>query len=129
MSTDGGADRSLERLAQAVSDLGGGVKPATNPLVLTDNQLNAIARAVREHGSERIRNFGVSSGPGMNRFNEADFLTGAMAVIYALTGSMSQVPPLWILGGPMVGRSIVDPDGHAVRRYKETHAPVRRRTR
>lgn len=93
---------------------------------LTNDQRKAVDAQVRQTGAERLRIFG---DVGRDRFSEPDFLAGAAAAVFALTGDMADVPPMWFLGGPMVGRSIVDPDGSIVRELKDRRAAGRRAAR
>lgn len=109
----------IQELAREIAALGAKHPVAADPLTLTPSQVAAIKRAVVSTGSERLRNFGPVTEKLGNRFSESDFLAGAATVIHAITGDMGQVPAIWILGGPMVGRSIVDPDGQTERAWRE----------
>lgn len=67
---------------------------------LTDEQAQAIARYVGEQGEARL----IEQG---RKFNEVDFIAGAMSVLFAL-GLADRIPPAWVIF-PMSGRHLFGP--------------------
>lgn len=63
---------------------------------LTTEQIAAIEAAVLTYGQQRAAAQGF-------RFNEVDFMAGAMTVYFAL-GNQGDIPAQWIFG-PLGGRS------------------------
>jgi hypothetical protein len=64
---------------------------------LAEAQTDALVRWVHAKGYERKR---VQS-----RFEEADFLAGAMTVFYAL-GMQAEIPAGWVFG-PLISRDVL----------------------
>lgn len=87
-----------------------GERPPTGP-ALSPAQAASIRAWVQQAGRERLATI-------RGEFSEADFLAGAMVAFFAL-GSEGQMPPLWLLGGPMTGRSLFTTDGEPPRAVPE----------
>lgn len=74
-------------------------QPCEEPF--TSAQLEKAVEFVMYWGQRRFEQFGKA-------FNECDYLSGAMAVFFAMSED-ANIPPMWVLG-PLSGRKLFTKD-------------------